>query len=171
MRAAAARDLGIPIVISTDSHSVKGFDVMQYGVFQARRAGLEKKDVANTRPFKEFKKLLRAQVTANGAWHFASKLCLRRPRIRRCQASRRLGRYRSPANEQAQNEPSASGPRIAPSYRTPLCQLLGIKRRSFVQIGPCKIKNEWRREDRHFEDPKLIVAANKLMAPRIDPPI
>jgi DNA polymerase (family 10) len=37
---------------------VTGLDLMQYGVFQARRAGLEKKDVANTRPFKEFKKLL-----------------------------------------------------------------------------------------------------------------
>jgi DNA polymerase (family 10) len=58
VHAAAARDLGIPIVISTDSHSVTGFDLMQYGVYQARRAGLEKKDVANTRPFKEYKKLL-----------------------------------------------------------------------------------------------------------------
>lgn len=56
--AAAARDLGIPIVIDTDSHSVTGFDVLQYGVFQARRAGLEAKDVANTLPWGEFKKLL-----------------------------------------------------------------------------------------------------------------
>ena len=58
VHAAAARDLGIPIVISTDSHSVNGFDLLQYGVFQARRAGLEKRDVANTRPFKQFQKLL-----------------------------------------------------------------------------------------------------------------
>jgi DNA polymerase (family 10) len=58
VHAAAARELGIPIVISTDSHSVAGLDLMQYGVFQARRAGLEKKDVANTRPLAEFKKLL-----------------------------------------------------------------------------------------------------------------
>ena len=57
--AAAARDLGIPIVISTDSHSVTGFDVLQYGVFQARRAGLEAKDVANTRTWAQFRKLLR----------------------------------------------------------------------------------------------------------------
>src|SRR5262249_8810794 len=57
--AAAAKSLGVPIVISTDSHNVNGFDVMQYGVFQARRAGLEAKDVANTRPWSEFKKLLR----------------------------------------------------------------------------------------------------------------
>ena len=58
IHAAAARDLGIPIVISTDAHSTSGFDVLQYGIFQARRAGLEKKDVANTRTFAQFKKLL-----------------------------------------------------------------------------------------------------------------
>jgi DNA polymerase (family 10) len=57
--AAAAKDLGIPIVISTDAHSTTGLDVMQFGVFQARRAGLEAKDVANTRPWSQFKKLLR----------------------------------------------------------------------------------------------------------------
>ncbi|MBI3866069.1 MAG: DNA polymerase/3'-5' exonuclease PolX [Planctomycetia bacterium] len=57
--AAAARDLGIPIVIDTDAHSVNGLDVMQYGIWQARRAGLEAKDVANTRPWTQFKKLLK----------------------------------------------------------------------------------------------------------------
>jgi len=55
----AAKEHGIPIVISTDAHSTSGLDVMQYGVYQARRAGLEKKDVANTRTFKSFAKLLR----------------------------------------------------------------------------------------------------------------
>jgi DNA polymerase (family 10) len=59
VHAAAARDRGIPIVISTDSHSTSGFGLMQYGVYQARRAGLESKDVANTRTFKQFQKLLR----------------------------------------------------------------------------------------------------------------
>jgi DNA polymerase (family 10) len=59
IHAAAARDYGIPIVISTDSHSVNGFDVLEYGVDQARRAGLTKKDVANTRSLKDFKKLLK----------------------------------------------------------------------------------------------------------------
>lgn len=60
--AAAARDLGIPIVIDTDAHSTGGFDVMQYGVFQARRAGLEAKDVANTLPWSKFKKLLKKRA-------------------------------------------------------------------------------------------------------------
>ncbi|MCA9047101.1 MAG: DNA polymerase/3'-5' exonuclease PolX [Planctomycetaceae bacterium] len=59
VNAAAARDLGIPIVISTDAHSVNGFDVLQYGVDQARRAGLTKADVANTRTWSQFQKLLR----------------------------------------------------------------------------------------------------------------
>ncbi len=56
--AASAKTLGIPLVISTDAHSVNGFDVMQYGVYQARRAGLEAADVANTRPWHEFRQLL-----------------------------------------------------------------------------------------------------------------
>ena len=58
IHAAAAKDLDIPIVISTDSHSVNGFDVLQYGVDQARRAGLSKEDVANTKTWTQFRKLL-----------------------------------------------------------------------------------------------------------------
>lgn len=59
IHAAAAKDRGIPIVINTDSHNTQGFDVMQYGVFQARRAGLEAKDVANTESFDVFRKRLK----------------------------------------------------------------------------------------------------------------
>jgi DNA polymerase (family 10) len=61
IHAAAARDHGIPIVIDTDAHSTTGLDVMHYGVDQARRARLTKKDVANTRTFKQFRRLLRTQ--------------------------------------------------------------------------------------------------------------
>ncbi|MAG93025.1 MAG: DNA polymerase III subunit beta [Planctomycetaceae bacterium] len=57
--AAAAKDLGIPIVISSDAHSTTGFDVLQWGVCQARRAGLTKKDVANTRTPGQFLKMVR----------------------------------------------------------------------------------------------------------------
>ena len=56
---AGAKSHGIPIVIDTDSHSTNGFEVLRYGVDQARRAGLTKDDVANTRAWPEFKKLLR----------------------------------------------------------------------------------------------------------------
>ena len=59
VHAAAAKELGIPIVISTDSHSVNGFQVLEYGVDQARRAGLTADDVANTRSLKAFRRLLK----------------------------------------------------------------------------------------------------------------
>lgn len=55
---AAAKRIGIPIVISTDAHSTDGMDVMQYGIKQARRGGLTRDDVANTRDWDEMKKLL-----------------------------------------------------------------------------------------------------------------
>jgi DNA polymerase (family 10) len=58
MHCAAAKALGIPIVINTDAHSTAGMDVMRYGVLQARRGGLTAGDVANTRPWAEFKKFL-----------------------------------------------------------------------------------------------------------------
>lgn len=61
VHAHAARDQGIPIVINTDAHSTNGLDVMQYGIYQARRAGLTAEDVANTRTLKQFRRLLRTQ--------------------------------------------------------------------------------------------------------------
>lgn len=59
IQAAAAKDRGIPIVISTDAHSTGGLDAMQYGVFQARRGGLTKQDVANTLDWSEFRSKIR----------------------------------------------------------------------------------------------------------------
>ncbi|MCE5268955.1 MAG: DNA polymerase/3'-5' exonuclease PolX [Planctomycetaceae bacterium] len=55
---AAAKAMGVPVVISTDSHRPEGFDFMRCGVQQARRGGLTKADVANTREWPELKKLL-----------------------------------------------------------------------------------------------------------------
>ncbi len=47
----AAKSRGIPIVINSDAHSVLGMDVLRFGIMQARRAGLEARDVFNTRPW------------------------------------------------------------------------------------------------------------------------
>ncbi len=55
---AAAKNHGIPIVISTDAHRVDGLECMRYGVQQARRGGLTKADVANTRTWNQMKKLI-----------------------------------------------------------------------------------------------------------------
>jgi DNA polymerase (family 10) len=57
---AAAKRLGIPIVINTDAHSVDQLNQMRYGVVQGRRGGLTKEDVANTLPLAKLKKLIRA---------------------------------------------------------------------------------------------------------------
>ncbi len=55
---AAAKAHGIPIVIATDAHSVEALAMMRYGILQARRAGLTKADVANTRTWPQLKKLI-----------------------------------------------------------------------------------------------------------------
>jgi DNA polymerase (family 10) len=55
---AAAKRHGIPIVISTDAHSIDGLDCLRYGVLQARRAGLSKLDVANTQTCAQLQKLI-----------------------------------------------------------------------------------------------------------------
>jgi len=56
---AAAKRHEIPIVINTDAHSTHGLDVMRFGIKQARRGGLTKKDVANTRTWKQMQRLLK----------------------------------------------------------------------------------------------------------------
>jgi len=57
--ARAARDRGVTIVISTDSHGKGGFRSLKWGVQVARRAWLTKEDVLNTRGVEEFRKGLR----------------------------------------------------------------------------------------------------------------
>jgi DNA polymerase (family 10) len=54
IQAAAAKARGIPIVINTDAHSTTGLEMMEYGVYQARRAGLTAADVANASDWKAF---------------------------------------------------------------------------------------------------------------------
>ncbi len=57
--AAAAKAAGVKLVISTDAHSTAGLDVMRCGILQARRAGLEAKDIANTRTLAGLRKLMK----------------------------------------------------------------------------------------------------------------
>lgn len=48
-----AKELGVPVVISTDAHRPEGLDNMRFGVDQARRGWLEAGDVLNTRSLDE----------------------------------------------------------------------------------------------------------------------
>ena len=59
-----AKQRGVKIVISTDSHSTKHLSFMKYGVITARRGWIEKKDVLNTLPAAELLGALRAKPGA-----------------------------------------------------------------------------------------------------------
>jgi len=54
-----AKEEGVLVAISSDAHSIQDFDNLYYGVGQARRGWLEKKDVLNTRSLKELRGLLK----------------------------------------------------------------------------------------------------------------
>jgi DNA polymerase (family 10) len=45
----AVRERNIPFVISVDAHSTKGLGVLRYGITMARRGGIKKSEVLNTR--------------------------------------------------------------------------------------------------------------------------
>ncbi len=55
----AARELGVKIAVGSDAHAPAHFDFMRYGVYQARRGGLEAGDVLNTRPWSELARLIK----------------------------------------------------------------------------------------------------------------
>ncbi|HWA97417.1 MAG TPA: DNA polymerase/3'-5' exonuclease PolX [Pirellulales bacterium] len=56
---AAAKKHGVRFVVDTDAHAVEELGFMEFGVYQARRAGLERSDVANTRTLGQFRKVLK----------------------------------------------------------------------------------------------------------------
>lgn len=59
-----AKQRGVKIVISTDSHSTTHLPFMKYGVITARRGWIEKTDVINARPLEELMATLRAKPAA-----------------------------------------------------------------------------------------------------------
>ncbi|HET6316884.1 MAG TPA: PHP domain-containing protein, partial [Chloroflexota bacterium] len=61
-----AKALGAHFTVSSDSHSIKDFDYMQFGIGSARRGWLTAEDVLNTRPLEELRQLL-AQRRAQAA--------------------------------------------------------------------------------------------------------
>jgi DNA polymerase (family 10) len=54
-----AADAGVRICVNTDAHGADTLDNMRWGIATARRAWLTTPDVANTRPWSRFKKLLK----------------------------------------------------------------------------------------------------------------
>jgi len=54
-----AHDEGVLVSINSDAHTIRGLDLLPYGIIQARRGWLEKADVLNSRPLGELRRLLR----------------------------------------------------------------------------------------------------------------
>jgi len=54
-----AKELGVKIVINTDSHHTSHLEKIRYGVLQARRAWLTREDVLNTLPVQKFAKAMK----------------------------------------------------------------------------------------------------------------
>ena len=59
IHAKMAKEMGVRVVISTDTHITSQFDYMSYGVSIARRGWLEKKDVLNTMSYASLMKALK----------------------------------------------------------------------------------------------------------------
>jgi DNA polymerase (family 10) len=51
----AAKRASVKVVISSDAHSVRDFELLDYGINQARRGWIEKEDVLNTRPLRSLR--------------------------------------------------------------------------------------------------------------------
>ena len=62
-----AKQRGAKIVISTDAHSIRGLQMMHYGVSTARRGWIEKQDVLNALPLEQFLKALRPKPEQRAA--------------------------------------------------------------------------------------------------------
>ncbi len=59
-----ARELGVPLVISTDSHSPDYLDKLRFGVGVARRGWCEPRHILNTLPLEQFMEYIRAPKSA-----------------------------------------------------------------------------------------------------------
>jgi DNA polymerase (family 10) len=59
IHAHAAKSKGVKLAVSTDSHAVKSFQYIRFGIDQARRAWLTADDVINTRSLAQLRKLLK----------------------------------------------------------------------------------------------------------------
>jgi DNA polymerase (family 10) len=51
----AAKQAGVKLVVSSDAHHPRDFDVLDYGVNQARRGWIEAADVLNTRSLSQLR--------------------------------------------------------------------------------------------------------------------
>jgi DNA polymerase (family X) len=66
IHAREAARAGVPVLIDSDAHSAVNLRLLRYGVDTARRAWLTAEQVANTRPWADFRKLRKRERQASG---------------------------------------------------------------------------------------------------------
>jgi len=54
-----AKEAGVLVSINSDAHTIADLANLKYGIGQARRGWLEKRDVLNTLPLQEVRRLLK----------------------------------------------------------------------------------------------------------------
>ena len=74
-----AKERGVKIVISTDSHSTSHLPLIKYGVTMARRGWLEKSDVLNSQPVEKFLSALRPKPAAARAQNSTPEIAAASP--------------------------------------------------------------------------------------------
>jgi DNA polymerase (family 10) len=57
-----ARDMGVKVAVSTDSHNMLHFGNIKFGIYTARRGWLEKEDVLNTMTYQALKSFLKQRI-------------------------------------------------------------------------------------------------------------
>ena len=66
IHAREAARAGVRVLVNSDAHSLRNFELLRYGIATARRAWLTAGDVANTRSWAEFAPLRKARPARRG---------------------------------------------------------------------------------------------------------
>jgi DNA polymerase (family 10) len=64
VHARAAAAAGVRILVNSDAHSTRNFELLRFGIATARRAWLTAEQIANTRPWPEFAPLRKRAAAA-----------------------------------------------------------------------------------------------------------
>ncbi|NOT34837.1 MAG: DNA polymerase/3'-5' exonuclease PolX [Candidatus Eisenbacteria bacterium] len=98
VNARRAAALGCSFVIDTDAHATSQLELMRYGVFTARRAGLSKNAILNTMPFAKLEERLAKRRTATpGKGVAPSKLAVPKAAKSKAGKPKAAGRAKSAA--------------------------------------------------------------------------
>ena len=121
VNARLARDQRVNLVICTDAHSMANLDLIRYGVFAARRAGLTKEDVLNAWPWERMRKAIRRRgvTVQKGAAPESAPAEATPEKPRSKPAAKKSPSKQPPAGKAAAKSPTARSPVKQAARRKP----------------------------------------------------